>query len=466
MIANDLPVPRWISPPSPILAASAYYERDSLNNLLLVIAALFLVALNGFFVAAEFSLVKLRQTRIRAIAKTHGTRGRILATVHRQLDAYLSACQLGITLASLGLGWIGEPAFAGLLQPVFGWIGITSPELIHGISFFFAFFIISFLHIVVGELAPKTMAIRTPEAIGMWSAMPLYGFYWMMYPAIWLLNASANWLLKIVGLGHGHGHDAQYSADELKLILRSSRSGEKFTPDEWNVLAQTLDFSELEVSDLMRPINEVAALHANLSLHENLQIIYRNRFSRYPYFDTDGVTVAGVVHMKDLFFAQQEGKSITSLHGYLRPVQYVSSRMSALALFRLVRSGAPHFAIIGKKGSTPSGFITLDNLLGAMVGEIRDEFRLNDNEWTRLEDGTLLGKGSLPIFSLERILGVDIEEIEDVDSVGGLIMAKLGNLPLEGQRVGFDGFDILVKKMNGPRIVLVRVYPAGPIVKR
>ncbi|KAF3998086.1 hemolysin family protein [Glaciimonas immobilis] len=434
-----------------------------MNNLLLVIAALFLVALNGFFVAAEFSLVKLRQTRIRAIAKTHGTRGRILATVHRQLDAYLSACQLGITLASLGLGWIGEPAFAGLLEPVFGWIGITNVELIHGVSFIFAFFVISFLHIVVGELAPKTMAIRNPEVVGMWSALPLYGFYWMMYPAIWLLNASANGLLKLFGLAQGHGHDTQYSADELKLILRSSRSGERFTPEEWNVLAQTLDFSELEVSDLLRPINEVAALHANLSLQDNLQIIYRNRFSRYPYFDTDGVTVLGVVHMKDLFFAQQEGKSIDSLKDYLRPVQYISSRMSALALFRLVRSGAPHFAIIGKKGMIPRGFITLDNLLGALVGEIRDEFRLNDNDWKRLDDGTLVGKGSLPIFSLARILGGDIEEIEDVDSVGGLIMAKLGDLPQEGQKVSFDGFDIVVTKMNGPKIVLVKVYPATKV---
>ncbi|MGS0742675.1 hemolysin family protein [Glaciimonas sp. GG7] len=429
-----------------------------MNNLLLVIAALLLVALNGFFVAAEFSLVKLRQTRIRAITKTFGMRGRILAIVHRQLDAYLSACQLGITLASLGLGWIGEPAFAGLLEPVFGWVGIASPELIHGISFIFAFFVISFLHIVVGELAPKTVAIRHPEVVGMWSALPLYGFYWMMYPAIWLLNASANGLLKIVGLT-GQGHDSHYSADELKLILRSSRSGEKFTPDEWNVLAQTLDFSELEVSDLMRPINEVAALQANLSLQENLQIVYRHRFSRYPYFDTDGVTVLGVVHMKDLFFAQQEGQSITSLNAYLRPIQYVSSRMSALALFRLIRSGAPHFAIIGKKGLKPRGFITLDNLLGALVGEIRDEFRLNENDWTRLEDGTLMGKGSLPIFSLERILGVDIEEIDDVDSVGGLIMAKLGNLPQEGQKIVFDGFEIEVKKMNGPRIALVKIYP-------
>ncbi|HWW04525.1 hemolysin family protein [Collimonas sp.] len=433
-----------------------------MNNLLLVIAALFLVALNGFFVAAEFGLVKLRQTRIRAIAKTQGLRGRILATVHHQLDAYLSACQLGITLASLGLGWIGEPAFASLLQPLFGWIGVSSPELIHGISFFFAFFLISFLHIVIGELAPKTVAIRNPEVIGLWCALPLYGFYWAMYPAIWTLNASANWILRMAGLAAAHGHDAQYSADELKLILRGSHIGEKFNREEWNVLAQSLDFSELEVSDLMRPINEITALHQARSLQENLQTIYRHRFSRYPYFDQSGVNVLGVIHLKDLFIAQQEGKSIESLNAYLRPVEYVSPRMPALELFRRFRTGSPHFAIIGKKGSKPEGFITLDNLLGAMVGEIRDEFRRNDNEWSRLDDGTLLGKGSLPIFSLERILGIDvaIEGDEDVDSVGGLIMAKLGDLPHEGQKIEFDGFDIVVKKMNGPRIVLVKVYPA------
>lgn len=434
-----------------------------MQNVLMVVAAFLLVALNGFFVAAEFGLVKLRSTRIRAIAKTQGLRGRMLAKVHTRLDTYLSACQLGITLASLGLGWIGEPAFASLLEPVFGWLGITTPELIHGISFAFAFFVISFLHIVVGELAPKSMAIRNPEVIGLWTAAPLYGFYWTMYPAIWLLNASANWVLRVAGLGGAGSHDAQYSADELKLILRSSRPGERFTRDEWNVLAQTLDFSELEVSELMRPIHELVALGRAKSLRENLQTMYRSRFSRYPYFDTDGIGVLGVIHLKDLFFAREEGKPIEDLDKYLRPIQYISPRTPALELFRRFRKGAPHFAMIGQVGHKPQGFITLDNLLGAMIGEIRDEFRQNDNDWTRLEDGTLIGKGSLPIFSLEQILGLDMEsqalDLEEVESVSGLIMVKLGDIPTEGQRVEFDRFDLVVKKMNGPRIVMVQVYP-------
>src|ERR1700709_676367 len=187
-----------------------------MHNVLLVLLALVLVALNGFFVAAEFGIVTLRKTRIRAIAKTQGLRGRILAKVHNQLDAYLSACQLGITLASLGLGWVGEPAFASPLEPLFGLGGVTAPAVVHGVSFVFAFGVISFLHIVVGELAPKTLAIRNPEIIGLWSALPLYGFYWTMYPAIWVLNGSANLVLRLAGLDKHGGHDAHYSTEELK----------------------------------------------------------------------------------------------------------------------------------------------------------------------------------------------------------------------------------------------------------
>jgi CBS domain containing-hemolysin-like protein len=434
-----------------------------MHNLLLVLLAFLLVALNGFFVAAEFGIVTLRRTRVRAIAKTQGFKGRILGKVHGQLDSYLSACQLGITLASLGLGWIGEPAFAGLLEPVLAAVGVTSQEVIHGISFVFAFVTISFLHIVVGELAPKSLAIRIPEAVGLWCAVPLYTFYWMMYPAIWLLNQSANLVLRIAGLKGSGGHDSHYSLDELKLILRTSKPGEQFNRDERNILANTLDFSQLRVSDLMRPINEVIALQASRPIEQNLETVVRNRFSRYPYFDEDGNSVLGVVHLKDLFFAQQSGKPIHSFTPFLRPVETISSRTPALELFRRFREGAPHFALIGEKGKRPVGFLTLDNLLGAMVGEIHDEFRLNENDWLKGADGTLIGKASLPIFSLERVLGIDIENeelgLDEVESVGGLVMLKLGDIPKQGQRVSFNAFDIVVRKMNGPRILLVKVIP-------
>ncbi|MDY0962945.1 hemolysin family protein [Massilia sp. CFBP9026] len=438
-----------------------------MENILFLVLAFFLVALNGFFVAAEFSIVTLRKTRVRAIAKTTGLRGRILTKVHGQLDAYLSACQLGITLASLGLGWVGEPAFASLLEPVFAFLGVTSEELIHGVSFVVAFSVISFLHIVVGELAPKSLAIRLPESVALWCAMPLYAFYWAMYPAIYVLNASANTVLRMAGLAGAGGHDTHYSLDELKLILRTNTNtttpGEKITQDDRNILAQSLDFSTLQVSELMRPINEVSALYASRSLEENLETVRRNRFSRYPYFDEEGEEVLGIIHLKDLYFALQAGRPVTDLTQFLRPVESISARTPAQDIFRRFRGGAPHFALIGEKGKRPVGFVTLDNLLGAMVGEIRDEFRMNENDWLKQTDGTYIGKASLPIFSLERLLGIDIDNeqmgLEDVESVGGLLMEKLGDIPKQGQRIGFPHFDVVVKKMNGPRILLVKVIP-------
>ena len=450
----------------------AFYQLTFyMENILFVVLALFLVALNGFFVAAEFGIVTLRKTRVRAIAKTSGLRGRILAKVHGQLDEYLSACQLGITLASLGLGWVGEPAFASLLEPLFAIIGVTSPELIHGVSFVVAFSVISVLHIVVGELAPKTLAIRLPESVALWCALPLFGFYWAMYPAIWVLNKSANGVLRLAGLAGSGSHDTHYSTDELKLILRTNTStntgagagADKFTHDERHILAQSLEFSEMAVSDLMRPINEVIALHEDLSIEENLDTVRRNRFSRYPFFDEEGEEVLGVIHLKDLFFAQQAGKDISDLKQFLRPVETISARTPAQDIFRRFRTGAPHFALIGEKGKRPVGFITLDNLLGAMVGEIRDEFRMNENDWLPQADGTYIGKASLPIYSLERLLGIDIDNeemgLDDVESVGGLLMAKLGDIPKQGQRIEFPKFDVVVKKTNGPRILLVKVIP-------
>jgi CBS domain containing-hemolysin-like protein len=434
-----------------------------MSNIIWITLALALVVINGFFVAAEFSFVKLRPTRIRTIAKTKGWRGRTLAKVHSQLDAYLSACQLGITLASLGLGWVGEPAFANLLEPILAQIALTAPELLHGIAFTIAFSAISFLHIVVGELAPKSLALRNPEVFGLWAAIPLYFFYWLMFPAIWLLNTSSNLILRMFGLSQGNLHDSHYSAEELKLILRSNRQSGRFTRDEWNIMAKTLDFSELEVSDLMRPIHEVIGLHRSKTLPENLHTVAQHRFSRYPYFDSNKTDVLGVIHLKDLFFAQQEGKPIDDLNNFLRPIHFVSAKTPAIELLRHYRTGLSHFTIIGQKGKKPQGFITLDNLLSALVGEISDEFRSNNNDWIRLSDGTFLCKGSLPIVSLERILGIDIEneelELEDEVSIGGLIMSKLRDIPSENQTIAFDQFAMIVKKMDGPRIDLVQISP-------
>jgi CBS domain containing-hemolysin-like protein len=238
------------------------------------------------------------------------------------------------------------------------------------------------------------MAIRRPETIGLWTAPPLFAFYWAMYPVIWVLNHSANWLLRKVHLDVGHAHDSHYSADELKIILRSSRANQDFTPDEWRVLAQALDFRDLEVADLMRPFQEAAVLSAADSVADNLDIIAQNRYSRYPYLDAAG-KVLGVIHLKDVFIALHKNApqdTLESLEPLVRPVQIVSPRLSATELFRRLRKGAPHFAVVAHDEAYPLGFITMDNLLGALVGEIRDEFRQSQNDWFKL-DGTDTGAG-------------------------------------------------------------------------
>jgi CBS domain containing-hemolysin-like protein len=433
------------------------------THFLFIFIAFLLVLLNGFFVAAEFSLVKLRSTRVRTIAKTLGWRGRMLAKVHANLDTYLSACQLGITLSSLGLGWIGEPAFAALIEPLLLHIGVSSQKLIHSIAFIFAFFTISYLHIVLGELVPKSLAIRMSERVGIWTAPALYAFYWLMFPAIWLLNQSSNIVISALKLKTKAGHDSHYSSEELKLILRSSRASDEFSDDEWKVLAQAIDFRELEVSDLMHPFSEVVALFEEDSFDTNMDCILQHRYSRYPVVNGDGI-VTGIIHIKDIFVALRKDADFTDIKSLARPVEQVPPTTHAMTLFRKLQKGAPHFTVVGYEDAAPIGYITLDNLLSALVGDIRDEFRQSQSEWAKLDDGSLLGKGSLPLNTLERTLGIDIES-EYADTIAGLVLWALGDIPKEGQRVEFTAFDVVVKKMMGPRILLVRVYSKNQVVE-
>jgi len=334
---------------------------------------------------------------------------------------------------------------------------LQNQKLIHGIAFVIAFFTISYLHIVVGELVPKTLAIRMAERVSMWTAPALYTFYWVMFPAIWVLNKSSNILIGLLKLKPKDGHESHYSAEELKLILRSSRPNEDFSSSEWKVLAQAIDFRELEVSDLMHPFSEAAVLLESDSFKQNMERIASHRYSRYPLMTKDG-QVIGIIHIKDLFIALTKDNSFINLKSLIRPIKLITPDTPATELFRQLQQGAPHLTIVAYDNNPPIGFITLDNLLSALVGDINDEFKQSQSEWTRLDDGSLLGKGTLPINTLERTLGIDIES-DDADTVAGLILWKLTDLPTEGQRIEFNQFSVVVKKMSGPKILLVRVYP-------
>lgn len=431
-----------------------------LDNLLLVLLALALVALNGFFVAAEFGLVKLRHTQAATLAAQHGWRGRILLKVRTHLDAYLSACQLGITFASLGLGWIGEPAFSRLITPMLALVGVQDAQLISTISLVFAFTLISFLHIVVGELAPKSMAIRRPQGVALWTAAPLYAFYWLMYPAIRLLNASALGLLRMLGMPDGlAGYEQHYSRDELKLILHSGPEGE--SPDEYSMMTHALELGELVVGDLLRPRDQLASLRDGMGLDEVLAEFRTKRFSRYPWFDDSGEQVRGVLHMKDLLHALTDQGESADLISLLRPPMMVSLSTPVLDVLQRFRHGDTHLALGHDDAGRVLGFVTLEDVIEVVVGDIQDEQRRGSGQLPkRAADGSFIIAGGLSIYRLEKLLGLDdIAAPEDVNSVGGLIVERLERLPDEGETLGFDDFSLTVCKREGARLLQIRVSP-------
>ncbi|MDG9928052.1 MULTISPECIES: hemolysin family protein [Pseudomonas] len=440
--------------PSSSLSTSALFA-----DIGLVLFALFLVLLNGFFVAAEFAMVKLRATKVEAIAEQHGWRGNILRTVHNQLDAYLSACQLGITLASLGLGWVGEPAFAELLTPLLGMIGIESEKLIHGIAFFIAFFIISYLHIVVGELAPKSWAIRKPELLSLWTAAPLYTFYWLMYPAIYLLNASANAILRVAGQGEpGPHHEHHYSRDELKLILHSSRARDPSDQD-MRVLASAVEMGELEVVDWANSREDLVYLDLGARLDEVFTLFRRHKFSRYPVYDEDSASFVGVLHIKDLLLQLSLFEMLPSkfnLAELMRPLERVTKHMPLSALLEQFRKGGAHFALVEEADGKVVGFLTMEDVLEVLVGDIQDEHHKAERGLLAYQPGKLLVRGDTPLFKIERLLGIDLDHIE-AETLAGLVYESLSRVPEEDEVLETEGLRITVKKMKGPKIVLAKV---------
>lgn len=437
-----------------------------MSNFLLILAGFALVLLNAFFVAAEFGMVKLRHTRVATIKQLYPWRGGILAKVHQQLDAYLSACQLGITLASLGLGWIGEPAFTRALTPLLKTLGLVKPGLIEFIGFLLAFSLLSFLHIVVGELMPKSLALRQSEQISLWTAIPLYVFYWTMYPIIWLLNFCSNFLLKHLGLDVIHPGEQSHSSEEIKLILRSSQLHGELTPQESSILAHTLELGDLSVTDIMRSSDDMVMLDSSINSDDLIEILSRYHYSRYPVYDKTKKQIIGILHVKDLhpLLHKIQKNSPISLAELTRPVPKISYRLPVLALLRQFQEGMPHFALVYGRQKAIVGFVTLDNLLHLVIGVIRDEFHKSHDAWIRHDDGSLTVKGDCPIYALERALKKELifekdEDEEEITTLAGLILQTLGSVPKEGLLIEFPYFFARIEKIQGAKIRQVTIIP-------
>ena len=337
----------------------------------LALAALGLVVLNGFFVLAEFAIVKVRATRLEELAAKGSADAAIARRVISQLDAYLSATQLGITLASLALGWIGEPAFHALFASLFDWAGGWLSAASHGVALVASFLLITFLHVLVGELAPKSIAIAHPERAALFSARPLVFFYRAFLPILWVMNGAARALLRLLGVPPASDEEQAYSEEELRSILGASQERGGFSFHHLLLLENAFDFGELRVRDVAVPMDRVAFLDAGRPWAENAAVIRERRLSRYPL--REGGRLTGMVHVKSIAMDLIDGRT-PNLSAHRRDVVRVGDDVLVEAALRRLQAAGEHMGIATGPSGEPRGVFTLEDIVEELVGDIRDEF--------------------------------------------------------------------------------------------
>ena len=423
-------------------------------------AVVALVLANAFFVAAEFALVGARRSRIDEMAARGAGGARVTQRVLRQLDRYISATQLGITLASLALGWIGEPAVAGAIHRVLSVFGtsVNAALIETGASVFVAFVVITFLHIVLGELAPKSLALAKPEGVSLWVARPLSLFAGLMSPAIWLLNSASTAMLRMVGMRPVSESERVHSPEELRLLVMQSRAHGALNETDTAMIAGVFDFHNKKARDVMRPRTEIVAIPADASEPELRELLRRERYSRYPVYEETLDDVIGVFLAKDLWLEEPDERRGFELRRYVRQVLYVpDSRPAERVLDDLRRTRAQMAVVLDEYGGT-AGILTLEDLVEEVIGDIADEYDAATRESIEM-DGVLELAGSMSLVDVRRDHRVAVPEGEWT-TLGGFTFARLGRLPRMGDRVAIPGAELEVVAMDGRRVAAVRVIRA------
>jgi CBS domain containing-hemolysin-like protein len=419
-----------------------------------LVAALLLVLLNGFFVAAEFSLARARVTRLDQMAHEGSARAEAARGYVDQIDRYLAACQLGITLASLGLGWLGEPAFAHLIEPLLDFVGVgeAASAVSAGIV---AFVIITILHVGVGELAPKSIAIQRAEGTAIRVARPLELFRRVFSPFIFLLNGAGNALVRALGVQPATEAELASTPEDLQRLIAQSEEGGAIEPSEADMLEGVFGLQTTETRDIMTPRPEVTTLAADLTVREAITEALGTRHSRFPVLSGD--SVLGVVHLSGMARGLLERPEVP-VRELTDPAMFVPETMPVDDLLRLLQHRRSSLAIVLDEYGDLAGVVTVEDVLEEIVGEIDDE-RDRSPAVDAMPDGRLLVRGHVPIEDLADH-GVDIDD-ETVTSVGGLVFTRLGRLPRTGDSIDADGWHLTVEATRGTRVVLVAIEPAG-----
>ena len=409
-----------------------------------------LVLLNGFFVGAEFALVKIRGSQLDALIEQGNKRARLASHITGHLDAYLSACQLGITLASLALGWIGEPFVKELLDPIFVRLGIRTPWIVSAISFGVAFSIITFLHITLGEQAPKILAIRKPVPATLFISAPLNLFYLIFRPAIWFLNAASNALLKhVFRVQPTSEHELAHSEEELRLILAESAKADEVSPLGKEILINALDMKDRVVRDITTPRGEVVFLNTENPFEENLRAALDSRHTRFPLCHGHLDDTLGLVHIKDLLPLVREPKAdLTTIRREIFPVPEMMPLEKLLTFFLAKHA---HLALVVDEYGGTVGIVTLDNVLEELVGDIQDEFDAEKPELRRVNEHEFVVEGSLGLYELGDLVGLELESA-DVSTIGGYVTHLIGHLPKKGEQTRIEDYLVTISKTDGRRV--------------
>lgn len=426
-----------------------------LLSILALFLVLILVLLNALFVAAEFAFVKARPARITSLASSGSSLAAHAQHCIRNLDAYLSVSQLGITLSSLGLGWLGEPAVARLLEPLFlNVLNISSPAVLHTVSFIIAFSFITILHVVFGELVPKSLAIQRAEKLSLLLAPAMRFFFVIFYPAIWLLNGAANRIVRLLGVEPAGAHEKAHTEEELRLLVSESYQSGLLRRSEKELLQNVFNFEKKVASDVMVPRPEVVYLDRQRSLDENLTTANLSGHTRFPLCDRDLDHVLGLVHIKDL--SRLQGTSLESIQ---REITAVPEGFTLDRLLRRFQRNRQHMAIVIDEYGGIVGLITLENVLEELVGQIQDEFDNEPPDVQKEEGGQYLVSGRTLIEEATDRFGIPVPEETEYDTLGGLVFNTLGKTPKLGDEVEVGDYRLQVAELHGYRITKVRIIP-------
>jgi CBS domain containing-hemolysin-like protein len=409
-----------------------------------------LVGLNGFFVACEFAIVKVRSSQLDALAEEGNTRAIVAKHVRSHLDAYLSATQLGVTLASLALGWLGEQFLAGMFQPAFALVNIHSHAFVTSVSITFAFIGITFLHIVFGELGPKYTAIANPLPVALRLVQPLAGFYIVFKPAIWILHKSSNFLLQT--LFHRQpvaSADLAHSEEELRLILEQSEKSQEVSPLGRKLVFNVLDLRDRVVRDIMTPRGDVVYLDLEEDFETNIQKAITSRHTRFPLVRGHLDNTLGLVHIKELVpMMRDPHPDLLRIKRDLIPVPEMMPLEKLLTLFLGKHA---HLAIVVDEFGGTVGMVTLENVLEELVGDIQDEFDTDKEEFLKVSENEFTVDGALGLYELNDLTGLELESA-DVSTVGGYVTHLLGHLPRQGEQVRIDNYLVTVSQSDARRV--------------